>query len=117
MSNKKKTKRLIEKKYIILYNNPQFLLFSFVFLKTFLSFQTLIPATQQSKTKQKKAEPNHLFCFQHLSLIGLGLDKRFACTLHLHYLISLALCICITLFHFTIYTHSMVWILMVTVNG
>ena len=35
---------------------------------------------------QKKAEPNHLFCFQHLPLTGLRLDKRFACTLHLHYL-------------------------------
>ena len=53
MSKKKKTKRLIErKKKIILLYNPQFLLFSFVFLKTFLSFQTLFPATQQSKTKQ-----------------------------------------------------------------
>ena len=38
MSKKNKTKRLIErKKNIILYNNPQFLLFSFVFLKLFLA--------------------------------------------------------------------------------
>ena len=49
---KKKMKRLIEKKIIIFYNNHQFLLFSFVFLKTFFSFQTLFLATQQSKTKQ-----------------------------------------------------------------
>ena len=46
-SNKQKNK-----KYIIFYNNPQFFFFFFVFLKTFLSFQTLLPATQQSKTKQ-----------------------------------------------------------------
>ena len=50
LNKKKKMKRLIEKKIIIFYNNHQFLLFSFVFLKTFFSFQTLFLATQQSKT-------------------------------------------------------------------
>ena len=45
-----------EKIYIIFYNNPQFLLFSFVFLKTFLSFQTLFPANakcRQSVSRRK----------------------------------------------------------------
>ena len=42
-------KRLIERKKIIFYNNPQFLLFSFVFLKTFLSFQTLFPANAKCR--------------------------------------------------------------------
>ena len=52
-TKKKKLKRLIErKKKLFFYNNPQFLLFSSIFLKTFLSFQTLFLATQQSKTKQ-----------------------------------------------------------------
>ena len=36
--------------------------------------------------RKKRAEPIHLFCFQHISLTGLRLDKRFACILHLHYL-------------------------------
>ena len=42
-------KRLIERKKIIFYNNPQFLFFSFAFLKTFLSFQTLFPTNAKCR--------------------------------------------------------------------
>ena len=39
----------MKEKKNIFYNNPQFLLFSFVFLKTFLSFQTLFPANAKCR--------------------------------------------------------------------
>ena len=56
---------------LFFYNNPQFLLFSFVFLKTFLSFQTLFLATQQSKTngpfglRGREGEQNRVKQIQH----------------------------------------------------
>ena len=81
-SNKQKNK-----KYIIFYNNPQFLLLSFVFVKTFLSFQILFPATQQSKTKQINNASTYLHRFHLIQLSfriqGYVLLRRFHCIPHI----------------------------------